>query len=103
MNSPDSQQIIYRFHEALRLLKAMKKIRGAGTFTERYGINRRNFDTAIHRPDKGMFQMAWLGYLVRDYSVSATWLLTGLGYPFGSPVSVQPVHIFKWELEEGFE
>lgn len=50
MNSPDSQQIIHRLHEALRLLKAMKKIRGAGTFTERYGVNRRNFDTALRRP-----------------------------------------------------
>ena len=103
MNNPDSQQIIYRFHEALRLLKAMKKIRGAGTFTNRYGLNRRNFDTALHYPERNMFQMAWLGYLVRDYSVSATWLLTGLGSPFGSPATVQPVPIFMWEKAEGFQ
>ncbi len=30
-------------------------------------------------PSRDIFQAAWLTYLVNDYGVSATWLLTGRG------------------------
>ena len=82
MNNLESQQIVNRFFEALGMLKEKRVIRGVGTFVRRYGINRRNFDTVAVQPERGMFQMAWLKYIVTDYGVNAKWLLTGLGSPF---------------------
>lgn len=79
MQSIDSQQIVQRFFEALYYLKAQKTIRGKQTFTRRYGINRWNLNTLEKDPERDMFQPAWLTYLVRDYGISATWLLTGAG------------------------
>lgn len=68
-----------RFFEALQILKANKIIRGKQTFTNRYGINRWNFNTLEKEPERDIFQVSWLEYLVRDYMVSAEWLLTGEG------------------------
>lgn len=79
MNTPDSQIIVRRFFIALDSLIATGEIRGAATFTREHGINRRNFHTTRLHPESGMFQPAWLSYIVRDYGVSARWLLTGLG------------------------
>lgn len=63
----------------MRELKRRKVIRGVQTFTERYGINRWNFLTCEKQPERDIFQVAWLSYLVGDYNVSAVWLLTGEG------------------------
>jgi len=82
MQTPDSQQVIRRFFEALYALKACKRIRGKQTFTNRYGINRWNMNTQEKEPERDIFQTAWLTYLVRDYDVSAQWLLTGRGEMF---------------------
>lgn len=30
-------------------------------------------------PERDIFQVSWLSYLVRDYGVSPMWLLTGFG------------------------
>lgn len=79
MQNPDSQIIVRRFFEALRILKANKIIRGKQTFTNRYGINRWNLNTLEKEPDRDIFQVSWLEYLVRDYNVSPMWLLTGEG------------------------
>lgn len=79
MQSPESQEIVRRFFEALARLKAMKVIRGKKTFTDRYGINRWNMNTLAADPARDIFQVAWLTYLVRDYGVSPEWLLTGRG------------------------
>lgn len=79
MQNPDSQIIVRRFFEALRILKAHKIIRGKQTFTNRYGINRWNLNTLEKEPERDIFQVAWLEYLVRDYNVSPMWLLTGEG------------------------
>lgn len=79
MQTEQSQKIVRRFFEAIQILKANKVIRGKQTFTERYGINRWNFNTCEKSPERDIFQVAWLENLVRDYKVSATWLITGCG------------------------
>lgn len=75
----ETVSLVARFFEALRLLKERRVIRGFKTFCDRYGINRRNFATCESHPGTGMFKLAWLTFLVRDYGVSADWLLVGRG------------------------
>lgn len=87
MQTEDSQKVIKRFFEALELLKQKKIIRGKQTFTKRYGINRWNMNTLQKNTESDMFQTAWLTYLVRDYNISATWLLTGVGKPLKEKVT----------------
>lgn len=82
MQNTDSQQVIKRFFEALNLLKAHKIIRGKQTFTKQYNINRWNMNNLQKNLSSDIFQVAWLTYLVKDYNISATWLLTGMGDPF---------------------
>lgn len=79
MQTEDSQKIVVRFFGALQKLKADKKIRGKQTFTRGHDINRWNMNTLEKDPTRDIFQPAWLAYLVEDYNVSPTWLLTGLG------------------------
>ncbi len=79
MQSTDSQEVVKRFFEALNMLKTTKKIRGKQTFANAYGINRRNLWSLEKNSQSDRFQTAWLTYLVRDFNVSATWLLTGKG------------------------
>ena len=73
-------EITQRFFEALDMLKAQKRIRGMQTFTREYGENYWNFHTC--RKEGLRIKQEWLTYLVRDFDVSATWLLTGRGGMF---------------------
>lgn len=79
MQTEDSQEIVKRFFQALQYLKGLKIIRGKQTFTNKFGINRWNLNTLEKDPSRDIFQPAWLTYLVNEYGVSATWLLTGRG------------------------
>lgn len=79
MNTPDNTQIVTRFFQALQVLIDEKVIRGKKTFTDRHNINRRNFWQIEKKDRVGLFDVAWLSYLVEDYGVSAEWLLTGKG------------------------
>lgn len=88
MNTPDSQKIVKRFFIAIDYLKASRKIRGLQTFIRLYGLNKRNVWVCKTKPESGMFQMAWLTYLVENYGISATWLLTGRG-PMLSDIDVK--------------
>ena len=87
MQTAESQAVIRRFFEALYALKARRDIRGKQTFTNQYNINRWNFNTLEKDMTKDIFQTAWLTYLVKDYGVSAHWLLTGIGDMFVKPKS----------------
>ena len=79
MQSNDSARVVHRFFVALQFLKELHIIRGKKTFTDRYGINRWNMNACEKEPNRDMFQVSWLSYLVRDYGVSARWLLLGEG------------------------
>lgn len=79
MQTPESQIIVKRFFEALYRLKADHKIRGKQTFTREYDINRWNLNTLEKEPERDIFQVSWLSFLVRDFGVSPMWLLTGRG------------------------
>lgn len=77
--TPEEHNIIVdRFFEVLDDLKARGVIRGLKTFTDRYDINRRSF-RRVRETHSTEFRAVWLTYLVQDYKVSATWLLTGKG------------------------
>lgn len=93
MQSEDSIQINRRFFQALRLLKSRRTIRGIKTFTDRYNINRRNMATCEKEPRRDLLKLAWLTYIVRDYGVSARWLILGEGDIFdrdGNPAPAAP-------------
>lgn len=77
--------LVARFFEALEKLKERRVIRGKKTFCDRYGINRWNFNTCETHPGTGMFKLSWLTYLVRDFGVSADWLLVGRGSALPPP------------------
>ena len=88
MQTKESAEITRRFFEALHRLIQLKVIRGKKTFTERYGINRWNLNAL----EKGQstqtsVQLDWLTFIVRDYGISARWLLTGEGEMFARKVA----------------
>lgn len=83
MQTEENEIITKRFFEALYALKTRGDIRGKQTFTARYGINRWNLNALENGQGTVKYvQLDWLVYLVRDYNVSAKWLLTGQGEMF---------------------
>lgn len=93
----DATPIVERFFFMLSILINEGVIRGVQTFTNLYGINRRNL---LHLRNDiarrwGAFNVAWLTYLVRDFKVSATWLLTGEGELFAEGWSPTSIRIYR--------
>ena len=82
MNTTVSKQIMERFYSALDAIIESKKIRGVNTYCRLYDIDRRNFIAQRKDLDRGWFQVCWLQPMVREYGVSAKWLLTGFGRMF---------------------
>ena len=82
MNTAVSKQIMERFYSALDAIIESKKIRGVNTYCRLYEIDRRNFIAQRKDLDRGWFQVSWLQPMVREYGVSAKWLLTGIGKMF---------------------
>lgn len=81
-NTNVSKQIIARFYAALDAIIAQKKIRGVNTYCRLYEIDRRNLIAQRKDLERGWFQVSWLVPMVREYGVSPSWLLTGLGSMF---------------------
>lgn len=77
--APEGVAITKRFFLALETLQMQRKIRGLRTFTEKYGLNYWNFTTLKAEPEKRLLKTEFLTYLVRDYGVSAEWLIMGTG------------------------
>lgn len=82
MNTVISKQIMERFYSALDAIIAMKKIRGVNTYCRLNNIDRRNFIAQRKDLERGWFQLSWLYPMVKEYGVSAKWLLTGFGRMF---------------------
>ena len=73
-------ELTERFFSALETLIQQNRIRGFGTFINEHGIDRRNFYKA--KDFSLRIKPEWLVYLVRDYNVSAEWLMMGRGGMF---------------------
>lgn len=80
--NPENAKIVERFFIALESLITPHRIRGVKTFTDIYGINRMNLYQLKKDMGRGIFKPAWLSYMVRDFGISAEWLLTGTGTIF---------------------
>ena len=79
MQNKDSTEIIERFFLAIETMKHDRVLGGLTPFCARYGIDKRNLYKLRDDKTRDIFQAAWLQYLVRDYGISADWLLTGVG------------------------
>ena len=80
--SPEGVAITERFFKAIDLLIEANYFRGLQTFTAKYGLNRRNLQHTKASPQNTVLKSDVLALLVRDYNVSAEWLLTGDGSVF---------------------
>ena len=95
MNTPETKQVIMRFYTALDTLKAMGKIRGINTYCTAYNIDRRNLYAQRKDLERSWFQVSWLCPMVKDFGVSARWLLTGYGGMFETSGFREQINIRK--------
>lgn len=79
-------EINKRFFKALEALMSSGKIENLASFCEAYGLYRIKYSrlrTHINEPKKETLYKyvdnAALGYLVKDFGISAEWMLTGKG------------------------
>lgn len=82
MNTQITKNVMERFYIALDAIIAKGDIRGVNTYCTRYDIDRRNLIANRKDLDRGWFQVSWLYPMVKEYGVSAEWLLTGAGRMF---------------------
>jgi hypothetical protein len=82
MNTDITKHVMERFYSALDAIIAKGDIRGVNTYCRLYDIDRRNFLAQRKDLDRGWFQVSWLYPMVKEYDVSAEWLLTGSGRMF---------------------
>lgn len=80
--SPEGIAITRRFFEAIDMLIAQKQIRGLQTFTTKYDINRWNLVTVKQNPDSSVLKPEYIAILIRDFNISAEWIMLGRGGMF---------------------
>ncbi len=83
MGPEENAVITERFFQALDALKENGRIRGLKTITTAYDLNYWNMHTLKKNTSSGWLKPILLSYLVKDFGVSAVWLLTGDGTMFG--------------------
>lgn len=93
MTSQDGIDITNRFFTAIEELKKRKVIRGLGTFTNKYNINRWNLITVRDNPQNSVLKPEYISYLVEGYDISAEWLLLGSGAMFKSEQKFKLVRV----------
>ena len=79
--SETALQINERFFEAVDMLKRRRELSGIYGFAKKYNVVIGNLYT-IKSQKQGAVKAEYLTYLVRDYGISAQWLLTGEGSMF---------------------
>ena len=79
MTPQEHIEIVGRFFEAMNWLKQTRRIRGLQTFARTCGIDRRSLRRLMAQPDKYGLKVGWVVHMVRDFGISAQWLLTGEG------------------------
>lgn len=80
--SKDGVEITNRFFHAIDLLISNGTIRGLKTITSKYNINRWNLLHVREHPDNAVLKPELISILVRDYGISADWILIGRGEIF---------------------
>lgn len=79
MNTPQSQEVVARFYQAVRYLINNGELRSLRDFTEKHEILYSNFHKAMTNNASQILQIAWMTPLITEYNISANWLLTGSG------------------------
>ena len=74
-----SPHISTRVFYAIDQLTEAGQLTGLQEFCKRYGISTRLAYFQRQDPERRIIRLSWLTYLVRDYNISAHWLLTGEG------------------------
>lgn len=77
-----SIDICNRFFEAVKTLKAQKRIRGTATLARLWGVSLFSMKWAKNHPDEKRIKVEYLYYLARDFNVSLRWLFFGDGDVF---------------------
>ena len=84
--SKQAEEIQRRFFEALDLLIAQGRLKGIKTFCDEHGLNRTKYSNRRNALASGssaspykLIDIEALTYLVKDYGISAEWLLMGKG------------------------
>ena len=80
----EGTDVTIRFLQALMALKEQKRILGIKTFARKYDINAGNFNVVLHYPESHNVKIEHVVYLLRDFGVSANWLILGEGNMFNS-------------------
>ena len=79
MQTDNAQKVMERFYSTLDRLIAFQAVNSIYDFCKRYDIPRDHYYGQRSDRTKSKFKPYWLSYLVRDFGISGTWLLTGEG------------------------
>lgn len=79
MNNPESIKIIDRFYEAINLLIQQGALKSKRSFALSHDIEYTSFSRCETEQASDRFQLVWISYLVAEYPISLSWIMTGKG------------------------